>query len=478
MKKLLYIICLLYLVTFGMNELHAQFRSGLTVKALFTDFHTLNEGSTLDFQEWRGGYEIGYVGQVSEMFSFYIPVKVSEVNLPEYNINQRFIGIDGQVQYHFIGRSRKVNPYVSVGAGITFENEKETHTQFPIGLGARIILGPTTDFTAEFAFRPAIEDGRSAFHAGLGVLHLFGPQGDDQMAMDIMPKDRDGDGIPDDIDQCPDIPGLEAFLGCPDSDNDGIQDADDECPTQAGLREHGGCPDTDGDGVPDHKDSCPDVPGSVEHMGCPDSDNDGIPDHLDKCPHESGTLANNGCPEVVKLADRDRDGVPDRDDRCPDEPGSINAYGCPDRDGDGVPDYEDRCIDVPGTAPNRGCPEITESDKETLAFAVQAVEFEFGKATLSTKSFAILDRVADVLKRNPGYALRITGHTDNVGDANRNLQLSERRARSCYEYLSSKGIPVARMSYSGMGEVKPIDSNDTEEGRSRNRRVDFDVYVE
>ena len=85
--------------------------------------------------------------------------------------------------------------------------------------------------------------------------------------------------------------------------------------------------------------------------------------------------------------------------------------------------------------------------------------------------------MADILKRYPEYKLRITGHTDNVGDTNRNLDLSERRARSCYEYLSTRGVPISRMSYAGMGKAQPIDTNDTDAGRSRNRRVEFDVYV-
>ena len=66
--------------------------------------------------------------------------------------------------------------------------------------------------------------------------------------------DSDGDGISDKNDECPDVPGLEEFAGCPDTDGDGIADKDDQCPDQPGTKEMNGCPDSDGDGVNDNID--------------------------------------------------------------------------------------------------------------------------------------------------------------------------------------------------------------------------------
>ena len=77
---------------------------------------------------------------------------------------------------------------------------------------------------------------------------------------DGCPLDRDGDGVPDYKDDCPDTPGLASLNGCPDKDGDGIADHLDECPDVPGLKKFNGCPDTDGDGVPDPKDECPDTP--------------------------------------------------------------------------------------------------------------------------------------------------------------------------------------------------------------------------
>ncbi|MDR0558695.1 MAG: thrombospondin type 3 repeat-containing protein [Prevotellaceae bacterium] len=84
-------------------------------------------------------------------------------------------------------------------------------------------------------------------------------------------KDSDGDGVPDNVDECPNIYGLSKFNGCPDSDNDGIPDHLDECPDIYGLSKFNGCPDSDDDGIPDPKDACPLEPGDKVNNGCPSS---------------------------------------------------------------------------------------------------------------------------------------------------------------------------------------------------------------
>lgn len=98
--------------------------------------------------------------------------------------------------------------------------------------------------------------------------------------------DRDGDGISDERDGCPDKHGLIGMNGCPDSDSDGIKDEEDDCPTvpggKTGMK---GCPDSDSDGITDEKDNCPSEPGGKSGVqGCPDKDEDGLPDKDDECP--------------------------------------------------------------------------------------------------------------------------------------------------------------------------------------------------
>jgi hypothetical protein len=85
-----------------------------------------------------------------------------------------------------------------------------------------------------------------------------------------------------------------------DSDNDNVPDDEDECPNIPGLAATKGCPDSDGDGIPDHLDGCPTVAGLVQFKGCPDTDLDGIPDNVDVCPYEAGPASNNGCPVPEK----------------------------------------------------------------------------------------------------------------------------------------------------------------------------------
>jgi outer membrane protein OmpA-like peptidoglycan-associated protein len=85
-------------------------------------------------------------------------------------------------------------------------------------------------------------------------------------------SDKDGDGIADKDDTCPDTAGLAAFQGCPDTDGDGLADKDDKCPTVAGPKSNGGCPvlDADKDGVVDKDDDCPTVAGPASNKGCPE----------------------------------------------------------------------------------------------------------------------------------------------------------------------------------------------------------------
>ncbi|MEM7655507.1 MAG: PorP/SprF family type IX secretion system membrane protein [Bacteroidota bacterium] len=170
-------------------------------------------------------------------------------------------------------------------------------------------------------------------------------------------NDRDGDGIKDQRDRCPDIPGSKKFAGCPDSDGDGIVDDEDLCPTLPGPADRNGCPakDRDGDGVLDRADACPDEPGLIAFKGCPDTDGDDLPDHIDKCPNQPGPRVRSGCPSSD--IDADGDLIPDKIDLCPTLPGLPEFQGCPDTDEDGIPDFEDLCPTIKGTAERRGCPQ-------------------------------------------------------------------------------------------------------------------------
>lgn len=285
--------------------------------------------------------------------------------------------------------------------------------------------------------------------------------------------DKDGDGIPDKDDNCPDLAGAKEYQGCPDSDGDTVIDPEDECPDTPGLVEFKGCPDTDGDGIIDDEDACPDAPGPLVNDGCPDTDEDGILDFLDECPEVAGPRENNGCP----WPDTDEDGLLDKDDKCPYIKGPKENDGCPysDTDNDGVLDKDDECPATPGTVANKGCPEIEEEVQEILNTAFENLEFETAKDIIKDESIPSLTELAEVLNKRPEWKLQIAGHTDNVGDAQKNLILSKKRAEAVKRFMESKGISGDRLSVLYFGETQPIADNSTAEGRQKNRRVEMTI---
>lgn len=106
-----------------------------------------------------------------------------------------------------------------------------------------------------------------------------------------------------------------------------------------------------------------------------------------------------------------------------------------------------------------------------------AIQFETGSATLTASSAAVLDEAAstllDALEARPGLAIEIEGHTDNTGDADANLALSQARADAVVTALTDRGVPAAVLTATGLGQTEPIADNSTDEGRAQNRRVEF-----
>jgi OOP family OmpA-OmpF porin len=230
------------------------------------------------------------------------------------------------------------------------------------------------------------------------------------------------------------------------------------------------CVDSDGDGVCDYLDKCPNTPigVAVDRDGCPlDSDEDGVPDYLDKCPDtpKGCVVDKNGCP-----IDSDKDGVPDCLDKCPDTPKGciVDKDGCPlDSDKDGVNDCLDKCPNTPAGAivDKDGC----MHEKITMNLNV---EFDYDKSDVKDKYNGEIKKVTDFMKEFPKTTAVIEGHTDSTGSNEYNQKLSERRANSVRQYIIKNfGIKASRLTATGYGETKPIATNDTDEGRQRNRRV-------
>ena len=282
--------------------------------------------------------------------------------------------------------------------------------------------------------------------------------------------DRDGDGIVDSEDQCPDVPGPAETHGCPDRDHDGVYDMNDSCPDVPGPKELNGCPDTDGDGIIDKYDECPTEKGPKELNGCPDRDGDGVADKYDACPDVPGPKEHKGCP------DTDGDGIYDNEDSCPRVKGPVENHGCPwpDTDGDGILDKDDACPNVFGVIENHGCPALSKKELQTVKYAFDNLEFETGKDIIRKKSYESLNALAKLLI-DKGYGLKIEGHTDNVGAAEMNMELSRKRAESVKNYLMSKSVNGSKLETAGYGLTKPIADNKTAAGRQKNRRVEMTI---
>ncbi|WP_198401073.1 OmpA family protein [Thiomicrospira microaerophila] len=214
-----------------------------------------------------------------------------------------------------------------------------------------------------------------------------------------------------------------------------------------------------------------------------DKDQDGVATRFDQCQASMQGVAVNqyGCE-----LDSDGDGVYDRNDACPDTPAGrkVNFLGCQaDTDGDGVLDFYDQCPGTPlGRVVNEeGCvpPVVVEPEPVVplRTFVISHIVFDTGSYLIRADQRPVLERDAAQLQRlTESDVLLVTGFTDSHGSAEGNLQLSWNRAQSTKDYLTNTfNIPAGQIYILGMGEVNPIASNDTLEGRQQNRRIEFQV---
>jgi outer membrane protein OmpA-like peptidoglycan-associated protein len=313
-------------------------------------------------------------------------------------------------------------------------------------------------------------------HGGLGVKFDFaGGWGGRADVRLLLPPSTDTNGPTAEI---------EAFLGvtksfggdpppppAKDSDNDGLFDDSDQCPVEAedmdGDADQDGCPeadapkDSDGDGLLDDADKCPsdaeDKDGFDDVDGCPDKDNDadGIADPADQCPVEGedkdGFADEDGCPDL----DNDSDGIADAADKCPAEAEARNGF----EDTDGCPD------------------ELPEAVRRYTG-TIQGIQFANNSDRILPPSFPVLDKAVTVLQEFPDLRVEISGHTDNVGTREKNVDLSQRRAAAVRAYLVSKGVDESRLTSVGHGPDKPLADNKNAAGKAQNRRVEFNLIVE
>ena len=437
MKKLflLFISFGIFAASFGQNSDYKKTRA-LGVSFFLNDFQTASDIRTngltsvirnknyFKTSRMNPGLAINYLSGISNHVDFIGTLGGSFLEYPNSNIpssgGTSFL-LEGTAQANLklLSDHYWVTPYIDLGVGAS--NYKKYFGAFiPVGLGLQVNIADEAFILINSQYRvPVTENASYHFYHSIGVAgSIQNKKAPAPKAVEIpVVLDRDGDGVVDSLDRCPDVPGLAALQGCPDKDGDGIADIDDKCPNVPGLAKYQGCPipDTDGDGINDEEDKCPNVKGVARYQGCP----------------------------------------------------------VPDTDGDGVNDEEDKCPNEAGPASNFGCPVIDVVVVEKVNKAAKNIFFATGSAKLLAKSYASLKEVAQILKDNPSYKINVDGYTDITGNADKNQTLSENRAGSVKEYLIGNGVDESRITSTGHGINDPIADNKTAAGRAQNRRVEM-----
>jgi len=342
-------------------------------------------------------------------------------------------------------------------------------------------------------------------------------------------NDPDNDGITGSSDLCPDEPedydGFQDEDGCPDLDNDGdgILDVNDKCPNDAedidGFQDEDGCPDldNDGDGILDVNDKCPndaeDIDGFQDEDGCPDPDEllsegkiilmaddifspnsaminvegkkylDEVVTQLQMYPDEKwrieGYTDSNGNQRFLRNLSLERAkavleyfsyfGKLNRE--------NFQVFGMGDKSpvADNTTEQgrkENRRIEIVPENANDSQSSNTQPEEEFNQFILRGDDvFEPNESTFTSLAKILLDEIADYIINQPESKWKIEGYMDNQGSASLLKKLSYNRAKAVYDYLIEQGLSPDQFTVSGLGNANPISTNNTEEGRSSNRRV-------
>lgn len=445
--------CFLVFALFTMSQVLAQnssYQNGIGLHVRGINSGLLNSDG-LTTANTILGIDASYTRNIVPFLNVSVPLGVTML----LEGDKKFAGVHGDILFQggLFDDSRLAAPYIYAGPSFTLNKDfvSDELNEFDIsgrfGIGCNFGVTDNILINLHLGYLNNFKKGnKGSLEAGLGFIYLLGGGGSlnkSNISIKKLSKtDTDGDGIMDIADNCPTVPGVEAFKGCPDTDNDGIADFEDKCPNEPGPLATHGCPDADNDGVPDSIDKCPDIAGDPNYGGCPftDRDLDGVPDDKDLCPDDKGLARYQGCP------DTDGDGVPDIKDECPDKVGTAEAMGCPDTDGDGITDKNDKCPTKAGPAANGGCPVSNQSDINLLNDYSRKVNFEDQQSSLTGTAKSTLNSLAAMLKKNADYKLVVFGYGDEKTPSPDPITLAKARANAVKDYLVSKGISADRIS--------------------------------
>ncbi|HEY2721295.1 MAG TPA: OmpA family protein [Chitinophagaceae bacterium] len=443
MKKLSAFVFALYcLSSTGISQTTDVIRQpSLGINFTLTDFTTANLirtrslSSVIRDKQWAklknmaAGISVNYAKGLTTFIDFSATLNGTFLeypfrNRPASTDNDFLMEADASANFKLVPENYILIPYAS--AGIAAQMYKSYYgASVPLGIGLRVNLFKDAGINIATQYRIPLNFETSNYHFfySIGIYGLINEKKEEVKPPPPvpaeLPKDSDGDGITDDKDKCPTVPGVAKYDGCPvpDTDKDGINDDDDKCPTVPGVARYNGCPipDTDKDGINDEEDKCPTVPGVARYQGCP----------------------------------------------------------VPDTDGDGINDEEDKCPTVPGVPENNGCPAIKEEVKKKVDYAAQNILFTINSYKLLPASNKGLNEVIKILQSDAALKLSIDGYTDNTGTPEKNQALSESRANAVKDYFVKNGIDASRLSATGRGQDMPIADNKTAGGRKKNRRVEM-----
>lgn len=365
----------------------------LAVHFVFNDFRPVSIGQQASLHERKAGLAASYLRGIGSRFEFSGMIVGSILRFPfrkDMSPEDRqllLLEADISIRYKLLYYPDWLTLYWQTGLGGS-HYDGHTGLFLPFGPGARINLSELTFLLLDVQYRtPLTSDQTGHFLAALGWGGI------------INKKKR---------------PVYRPVVKPP-------------IPVSASAKKI----DTDGDGVPDSLDACPEIPGLAQYEGCPDSDGDGIPDNKDRCPLRAGLAKYDGCPPPVVAIDS-------------------------------------ATVKTPAL--------VRDSLVNDLQAAARRIFFATNKYELLPASFPALNEVVALLRRYPLLEIEIGGHTDNRGNEQDNLLLSERRAHAVLEYLQQKGTPAGmNLSARGYGLSRPISTNNTAAGRALNRRVEFRI---
>ena len=294
MKKILlaFIGLCLFVSSFGQGEYKK--RPSFGIHFILNDFKTAQSvratglANTIKSNKWHktnsmtAGMALSYLQGMNNHLDFVGTLSGSYLNYPNTKTisSDPLLLLEGAATLNLKLLSDKyiLNPFITAGVGGS--KFGGYYAAFmPFGIGAQVKVVDEVFIILNSQYRvPVTENASYHFYHSLGVAAPLFKKKEPAPVVVVIPvveppKDRDGDGIIDSEDKCPDVPGLARYQGCPipDTDKDGINDEVDKCPTVPGVARYQGCPipDTDGDGVNDEEDKCINEKGPASNFGCP-----------------------------------------------------------------------------------------------------------------------------------------------------------------------------------------------------------------